>query len=176
MPRHTEQKKSSPSMNSDKKRHTNDSFPQESAFYPLGFSDRAAVLIEELDATQALQLYNELKTRTYEDWLDWLEDARAEIAKYDYLTRSERKARLQKPTDIQSLFLHHACVFVELWRARLAREYFHLPPSGGPLETAEEQREMMLAVAVSYHKYHHRDLWPFECPDCVDLFPFRRDE
>ena len=152
-------------MNSDKKQHTNDSFPRESAFYPRHVSDRAEALICELDSAQIRQLHNELKTKISEGLFDWLEASRGEIARYDYLSRTERKALLQNPAEPATLLLHYACIFLELWRARLTWKYFHLPPSGGPLETAEEQREMMLAVVASYREYDPRDLWPFEGPD-----------
>lgn len=159
-------------MKKDKSSHTNDSFLRENHFYPRHESDRADELVDELDEEQILRLYNELKTKTYSEWMDWLEDARGEICQYDSLSRALRKRQLQKKPDSEALRLHHACIFVELWRARIHREYFPLPPNAGPIETHEAQRDLILNVVAAYNKHDLRDLWPFDHPDIEDYFPF----
>lgn len=162
-------------MKDDKNDHTTHNILRENVFYPRHVSDRADELLDELEEEQVLQLYNELKTKTYAEWLDWLEDARAEISKYDHLSRAARKRELQKLPDIKTLLLHHACVYVELWREFLNHNYFSLPPAG-EVDTPESQREMMLAVVAAYnHPDLLRALWPFSHPSIEDRFPFLRD-
>jgi hypothetical protein len=157
------------SKNSD----TTGNFLKENPWYPRLESDRADELIAELDEAQVLRLYNELKTKTHAGWLLWLEDARGVISTYDYLSRAQRKRRLQKKPDTGPLLLHHACIFVELWRARINREYFCLPPSGPDLDTPEAHRSMMLDVVTALDHGDDRDLWPFDHPTIEDNFPFR---
>lgn len=144
----------------------------ENPWYPRHVSDRADELLDELNEVQCRQLYEELKQTTLAGWLTWLEEARTEVARYDGLTRAKRRQHLLKQPSVADLKLHHACVFVELWRTRTTNAYFSLPPSGAPLDTDEVQREMMLAVVSSYNNFELRDLWPFEFPSDVDLFPF----
>jgi hypothetical protein len=153
----------------------NHSFGRENPWYPRHVSDRADELCDELDEVQLRQLYDALKNKTLSEWLIWLEEARAEVAKYDWLRRAERKRRLQKRTSPEVLLLHHACVFVELWRARMESRYFHLPPRGLPLNEPEAHREMLLAVLASYNAFDARDLWPFEFPEGEDHLPFRSE-
>lgn len=162
-------------MKNIKNDHTTHNFLKENAFYPRHVSDRADELIEELDSEQVLQLYDALKTKTYADWSLWLGDARDAISKYDNLSHAERKRRLKKPPVIETLLLHHACIYVELWRSRIDREYFSLPPSGPSIETPEEQREMMLNIIAAYDNFDPRDLWPFSHPSIDDIFPFKQD-
>lgn len=148
--------------------------PKQNPWYPRHVSDRAEELIEELDAKQCRQLYDELQKQTVSEWLFWLEEQREDIYQYDVLTRTQRIRRLGKPTDSSTLKLHHACVFVELWRARMTSSYFHLPPSGRPLDATEDQRRMMLAVLASYNdSLSIQDLWPFETSEDEHPVPFR---
>src|SRR6266567_214833 len=100
-------------MKNGKSDHTTSSFRKENPWYPRHASDRADELTDELDEEQILRLYNELKTKTHVKWLLWLEDARGPICEYDSLSRVQRKRRLQKSPDIETLLLHHACIFVE---------------------------------------------------------------
>jgi len=151
----------------------NQANPKENPWYPRHVSDRADQFLDELDETQCGQLYNELKKTTLGDWFVWLEAARKEVSIYDSLSHVKRRQRLAKQPSVIDLKLHHACVFIELWRTRTTNVYFSLPPSGAPLDTDERQREMMLAVVSSYNNFELRDLWPFEFPNDVDLFPFR---
>lgn len=162
-------------MKKSKSNHTNDSFRKENHFYPRHESDRADELVDELDEEQILRLYNELKTKSHAKWLLWLEDARGSICQYDSLRRAQRKRRLQKKPDIETLLLQHACIFVELWRARINREYFCLPPSGPDLDTPESHRSMMLDVVTALSHGDDRDLWPFDHPLIDDMFPFASD-
>lgn len=155
-----------------KNRHTSDSFPKEISWYPRFASDRADELIAELDAGQQSRLLGGLKTRTYAEWLTWLGDARGEIATYDGLSRAQRTRRLQPRPDTEILLLHHACIFVELWRARLDRQYCHLPPYGPPLESHENHRSMMVNIMTAFDRYDPRDLWPFDSPEDAGWFPF----
>ena len=150
------------------------SFGQENAWYPHHVSDRADELIGELDEAQLRQLFYALKKKTLTDWLVWLEEARADICKYDWLKSAERKRRLKSATRPEALLLHHACIFVELWRARTHSNYFHFPPHGMPVNAGEAQREMMLAVLASYGAFDEHDLWPFELPEGESGFPFRK--
>lgn len=151
---------------------TNQSNPKENPWYPRHVSDRVDELLDDLDETQSRQLYDELKKITLGDWFAWLEDTRNEVSKYDSLSRAKRRQRLAKSASVADLKLHHACVFVELWRTRTTNAFFSLPPSGAPLDTDENQREMMLAVVSSYNNFEFRDLWPFEFPNDVALLPF----
>lgn len=154
--------------------YTNSSDPKQNPWYPRHVSDRADELIEELDEKQCQRLYDELQKEAIGEWFVWLEEKREEIAAYDDLSRAQRKHRLNKPADTSTLKLHHACVFVELWRARLTTSYFHLPPSGGPLEAQEDHRRMMLAVVASYNDpLSVQDLWPFEFPEDLQYLPFQ---
>ncbi|MDD2366297.1 MAG: hypothetical protein PHN84_09045 [Desulfuromonadaceae bacterium] len=153
---------------------TNHSVLRENPWYPRHESDRADELVDELDEAQQLRLYDELKTKTYESWKSWLLDARVEICTYDQLNRAQRARRLKKLPDTDALVLHHACIFVELWRAKIHREYFPLPPNAAPVDTPQRQRDLMLNVVASYAT-DVRDLWPFDHPDIDDGFPFRSD-
>lgn len=162
-------------MKKDKNDHTTNNFLKENAWYPRHVSDRADVLLDELDEEQVLRLYNELKTKTYAEWIGWLEDARADISKYDNLSRAARKRQLQKRPDTKTLLLHHACVYVDLWRELLNQKYISLPPAG-EIDTPESQREMMLAIVAAYNDPDLlRALWPFAHPSIDDRFPFQRD-
>lgn len=151
---------------------------QSSDPYPKHVSARADALIAELDEAQCRKLYAELQTIDVQEWTDWLGDTRKEIAQYDSLTPTERNARLRAPADtsapISPLRLHHAIVFLELWRARMQSRYLHLPPTGLPLDTPERHREMLLAAVASFHDYDLRDLWPFDFPKGRGSIPFRR--
>jgi len=151
---------------------TNRSNPKENPWYPRHVSDRADELLDELDETQCRRLYDELKQTTLGEWFTWLEETRHEVSEYDSLTRAKRKQRLAAHPTVSNLKLHHASVFVELWRIRTTNAYFSLPPSGLPLVTDERQREMMLAVVSSYSNFELLDLWPFDFPEGVDAFPF----
>lgn len=157
-----------------KSSHTNGSFLRENPWYPRHESDRADELVDELDEEQMLRLYNALKTNSLAKWLNWLEDARGEISTYDYLSRAKRKQCLKKHGD-DALLLHHACIFVELWRARINREYFCLPPQGPELDTPVAHRSMMLDVVTAYFRFDDRDLWPFDHPDIEDYYPFEQE-
>lgn len=121
--------------------HTNSSDLKQNACHPRHVSDRVNELIEEIEATQCQLLYDELKKGTIREWFVWLEEQRDTISAYDELPRAPRKRRLGKSADASTLKLHHACVFVELWRTRLTTSYFHLPPSGGPLDTGRLNEE-----------------------------------
>ncbi len=154
---------------------TNDNFLRQSAWYPRHVSDRADELIDEPGEAQLRQLYDALKTITVGEWMTWLSDFREEICEYDALRPAERKRLLQPvapSVPIDALRLHHACIFVELWRTRMNNDYFHLPPRGMPIDDPESQREMMLAVVASYYEYDAHDLWPFELPDDETGLPF----
>ncbi|MFM2056070.1 MAG: hypothetical protein RLY71_455 [Pseudomonadota bacterium] len=136
--------------------------PEESPWYPLHVSARADELIDELGEVQCRRLFDALRTTSVAQWLCWLEDARAEIGAYDGLTAKQRKRRLQDPGDIDALRLHHACVFVELWRARMERNYRQLPPRGMPLDRPEDHRSMLLDAMAAHSAWQDLDLWPFE--------------
>jgi len=157
-------------MKKDKSSHTNDSFLRENPWYPRHESDRADELVDELDEERVLRLYNALKTRTFVDWLSWLEAERGAICAYDGLSRTKRIQYLKKHGD-EALLLHHACIFVELWRAKIHRGYFPLPPNAAPIDTHQRQRDLMLNVVASYAT-DNRDLWPFDHPDIEDYYPF----
>lgn len=152
---------------------TSRSAGQENPWYPRHESDRADRLVDELDEEQMWRLYSELKTRTYREWTGWLLKHREEICAYDSLSPAERKRRLRDSADIDALVFHHACLFVELWRARINREHFCLPPSGPDLDTPEKHRDMMLNVMAAFHEMTDDDAWPFDHPDIEDSFPFR---
>jgi hypothetical protein len=153
---------------------TNRSDPKQNPWYPRHVSDRAEELIEELDTTQCRQLYDELQKQTIGEWFVWLEEQREAISQYDALTRTQRKRRLGKLTDTSILKFHHACIFVELWRARMTSSYFLLPLSGGSLDAAEDQRRMMLAVLASHNdSLAIQDLWPFDVHEEAHPVPFR---
>ena len=151
--------------------YTNRSDPKENPWYPRGASDLADALIDELDVAQVRQLYDALRTQTIVEWWVWLESHREEISEYDGLTAAQRKRRLQKTDKTSALRLHHACIFVELWRARTHAAYYHFPPYGRVPDTPHAQRSMMLAIVDSYNKFEPHDVWPFEVPDGVDFFP-----
>lgn len=154
--------------------YTNGTDPKQNPWYPRHVSDWADELLDELDAKQCQLLYDELQKATIGEWFVWLEEQREAISAYGDLTRTQRKRRLGKSDDASTLKLHHACVFVELWRARLTASYFYLPPSGGSLDTEEDQRRMMLAVVASYNdSLAIHDLWPFEFPEDIQALPFR---
>ncbi|MCI5157168.1 MAG: hypothetical protein D3906_01785 [Candidatus Electrothrix sp. AUS1_2] len=138
--------------------------------YPHHVSDRVDELINELDATQIRQLYDELKKNTYSEWLKWLEGTRGKIAHYDYLTRTERKRCIQQRIDNEPLLIHHACIYIELWRQRCLLDF----PPHTLLDTPESQREILLTVVTSY-SVDPRDLWPFDHEEIDDSFPFRRE-
>lgn len=163
-------------MKTNKTSHTNDSVLRENPWYPRHESDRADALVDELDEGQILRLYGELKTRTLAEWLCWLETARGLICQYDGLSDTKRRQLLKGKADSEALMLHHACVFVELWRWRIHREYFPLPPNAPPIDTHATQRDLMLNVVVAYHKHDLRDLWPFDHPDIDDRYPFLRED
>ncbi len=146
--------------------------PQENAWYPVHESDRADELISELDEVQLVELYDALHTKTFGEWLGWIEEKRADICKYDYLSRAERKRKLLKHEGCTTLMLHHACIYIELWRTRTAKRYFSFPPSGAPIDTPVAQREMMLAVLAAYQDFDMRDIWPFEVLDEKTNYPF----
>ena len=99
-----------------KKQYTNYSSPKQNAFYPRRASDRADQMTDELGEEQVIQLYNELKTMSYQEWFDWFFDERAKILQYDSLTTAERTRLHQPKPTIAVLRLHHACVYLELWR------------------------------------------------------------
>lgn len=151
---------------------------QKNPEYPKRVSPRADALIAELDAAQRRRLYDELKATPLQEWFDWLVSERKEIARYDSLTAAERQTRLRSAADISVQNspgrLQHACVYIELWRARMQQRYFHLPPSGLPLDTPERHREMLLAALASYNDYSPDDLWPFEYPKGESANPFLR--
>lgn len=155
---------------------TNRANPENNPWYPRLVSDRADELLDELEENQCRQLYDDLKTTTLADWFVWLEEARNEVSRYDGLSRAKRRQRLAKHPSVADLKLHHACIFVELWRTRTTNAYFSLPPSGAPLDSDERQREMMLAVVSSYNNFELRDLWPFAFPSDVDPFPFHESK
>jgi hypothetical protein len=150
---------------------------QENARHLANVPDRAAGLIAELDETQRQQLLDALGTMSYAEWLDWLEASRVVICRYDALKPSERKRqfakRAQAFADSDPLLLHHACIWLELWRARISTRFLPLPPAGLPLDSPESQRQMMLAVVAAYHDYDLLDFWPFDTPEVEDSFPFR---
>jgi hypothetical protein len=155
-----------------KPENTKTTFVNKNPWYPHHESDRADELIDELDEAQIMQLFRELKTKTFAQWNDWFEGAREEISKYDYLSRAQRKRRLRQQPDNATLRLHHACICVELWRARLNRRYLCLPPAG-EIDTPESQREMLMAVVAAYNDFDLGDLWFFDHPDIDDPFPFQ---
>lgn len=134
-------------------------------------------LIEPMSCLTSLmrhgQLYDGLKLTTHGNWFGWLEEARDEVSKYDRLSSIRRQQRLAKHQSIADLKLHHASIFVELWRVRTTNAYFSGSLIGTSLDTDENQREMMLAVVSSYNNFELRDLWPFEFPNDADQFPFR---
>jgi hypothetical protein len=150
---------------------------QQNQFYPLHASRRFDELRLELDEAQQSQLYNALGTMSHGEWLDWSEANRAEISQYDCLTKTERAHRLLHSNSVSSkaLLLHYACIQTELWRVRLAERYFHLPPSGAPLDTHQQHREMLMAVAASYWDFDLRDLWPFDFPEASQENPFQQN-
>lgn len=152
--------------------HSDDS---ETPWYPRFVSDRADQLLDELDEGQVEQLRLELQTIPYTAWAQWLEDTRAAIQEYDSLPAAGRRRRLQGQDALVALRLHHACVFVELWRARLVAQHVALPPRGGPLDTPEEHRSMMLSVLASYSQVDVRDFWPFAGRPGSPYWPFADD-
>lgn len=153
--------------------YTNRSDPTQNSWYPRFVSDRADALLDELDEAQVQQLRGALKTLTFEEWKVWMVTEREAIGTYDELTPRERTRRRQKPGRTDALKLHHACLFVELWRARTDTSYCHFPPYGQALDTPELQRAMMLAVMASHRKAYLRDVWPFDVPEGDDPYPFR---
>jgi hypothetical protein len=155
--------------------YDNHDFAQENAWHPWHVSDRATELSEELDEAALRRLYDSLRVKTLSEWLTWLEDARKDITKYDWQKARDRKRHLQKNPTSEALMLHHACIFIELWRTRLNNQYFPLPPRGLPIDGPESQREMMLAVLTSYNALDKTDLWPFRFPDGEDQLPFRSE-
>jgi hypothetical protein len=162
-------------VKTNKTSHTNDSVLLENPWYPRHESDRVDELCAELDEGQILQLYCELKTKTLAEWQDWCEAQRVLICQYDALSDAKRHQQLKKKggLDPTALMLHHACVFVELWRCRLHREYFPLPPNAPPIDTHHKQRGLMLNVMAALYRYDNRDLWPFDHPEIDDGYPFR---
>ncbi|MBW4056534.1 MAG: hypothetical protein HIU83_14260 [Proteobacteria bacterium] len=165
-------------MKTNKTRDTSDSFLRENHFYPRHESDRADELVDELDEGQILRLYNELKTKTLTEWLNWLDTERGSICQYDALSRAKRRQQLKKKGEpgLDAVRLQHACIFVELWRWRIHREFFPLPPNAPPIDTHQKQRDLMLNVMAAYYRYDDRDLWPFlDHPDIDDRFPFRKE-
>ncbi len=145
-------------------------------WYPRHASDRADELIDELDEQQRDALYLALKDKTLTEWHIWLEDARASVLAYDAFTRGRRAKKLK--SSASSLELHHACIYLELWRARLSRHFRPLPPNGLPIDTPNLQRELMLEVLASSNAFDPRDLWPFEYPaDAARTtwFPFKEE-
>ena len=138
--------------------------PEESHLYPLHVSDRADELIGELDEALCQPLFDALGTMSSEDWFEWMADERAAIDEYDGLAASQRRRRLHAHAgSVDAARLHHACVFLALWRARLLRRGV-LPPSSPPLTRAEDQRRMLLAALETSRHFDVRDLWPFEWP------------
>jgi hypothetical protein len=145
--------------------------PQKNAWYPAHESERADELISELDKAQLLELYEALQSQTLVEWWEWIEEKRADISEYDYLSRTERR-KLLKHEGSATLMLHHACIYIELWRSRTVKRYFSFPPSGVPIDTPVAQREMMLAVVASYQDFDMRDIWPFEVLYGKNNYPF----
>lgn len=146
---------------------------QENPWRPAHVSDRADELRAELDEEQLGLLFRELQTMSYAEWLAWIEAKRAAICRYDYSSPAERRRQLRKPGGIEVLMLHHACAWLELWRARTAQRFFPLPPAGAPLDSPERHREMLLACLASLHDLDERDQWPFDLPEGEDQYPFR---
>lgn len=141
---------------------------ERNAWYPLHVSDRADELIGEVSEAQCERLFRELQTSTLPEWWNWLEDEREQIAEYDSLSAAVRNRRLQSTGDNSVLRLHHAAVWLELWRARTHSRFFPLPPNGQRLDDPAAQRSMMLAVVASYHDAEPADYWPFEYPSQPD--------
>lgn len=150
----------------------NRSDPKQNPWYPRFASDEADALLDELDEAHVLTLRAALKTTTFQAWKLWVEDSREEIGEYDELSPSERTRRLQGPDRIDALRLHHACVFVELWRARTNMSFYHFPPYGQVPDEPHLQRAMMLGILASHRQAYLRDVWPFEVPDGEDRDPF----
>lgn len=150
--------------------------PKSNVWYPRFVSDRADELIEELEDDHLKVLYSAVRLKSISDWLLWIEENRNEVTAYDSLTTKERRSRLKSKRATSDLLLHHACIYVELWRARLAYSYQSLPPNGDPITTPESQRALMLAAVASFNNFDARDFWPFEIPDGAEetkWFPFR---
>lgn len=153
--------------------------PKKNSFYPRHVSERADALTDQLDQTQIQRLYRLLRAKELHIWLLWLEDARIEISDYDILTEKQRAAELRGKNSEHSLMLHHACIFLELWRARLMHFYHPLPPSGAPIDTPASQRHLMLCSLASFNAFDPRDLWPFERPEGSEesiWFPFPEEK
>ncbi|MGD9949879.1 MAG: hypothetical protein AB7U29_15570 [Desulfobulbus sp.] len=150
--------------------HTNRSDPAQNPHYPRFVSPRADELIDELEPGQVVQLRNALHTQTLEEWMCWFEDSRESICEYDRLTPVERRARLLDQIDIAPLMLHHACVFLELWRKRVELQYYCLHRNDLVIEHQPEQREMIFSVLEAYNHAPVYDYWPFG-----GQFPFRID-
>jgi hypothetical protein len=117
-------------------------------WYPRHVSDRVNELLDELNELQCQRLYDEFKKITIGDWFFWLEENRDEISRHDGLSLIQRRKNLNTRSSVTTLKLHHACIFIELWRVRTTNNYFLFPPSGLPLENVTRQREMMLDVCV----------------------------
>jgi hypothetical protein len=150
--------------------------PTKNVWYPRHVSDRADQLIDELDEKHLSLLYDSVREKSFEEWLLWIEDTRDQIVAYDYLSAKDRKKRLQLKEVTVNLALHHACIYVELWRTRLSHSYRPLPPNGTPIDTPESQRELMLSAVASFSNFDARDFWPFEIPNGAEktkCFPFR---
>ena len=108
------------------------------------------------------------------DWLLWFEANIKSFLGYDCLSDSERKKKL-KNADTDVLKCHHACIFLELWRARLHENYLPLPPNGSPIDTKESHRQVMVMALISYSDFKVNDFWPFEIPENEDRFPFQEE-
>jgi hypothetical protein len=134
------------------------------------------VLIDEVDDQQLTALYLLVKDKTLTEWLLWLEDERAAVLTYDALSASKRAKELK--VSASSIRYHHACIYLELWRARLTRSFRPLPPNGDSIQSPVSQRELMLQVLASSSAFDPRDFWPFERPPNAKVttwFPFRDD-
>ena len=153
--------------------YVNQSDPEKNAWYPRHVSDRADILLDEMSQESELKLFRALQAVSLGEWLEYLEEEKDEICRFDALSTKERAKELRQENNLVALRLLHACVFVELWRCHLTQSSFPLPPSGLPLDESERHREFLLESLAAYNTIPERAYWPFGALEETSVFPFR---
>lgn len=150
----------------------NQSQKEDNCWYPRHVTDRVDLMIDQLDDKNTRLLYEEYTQISTDDWLAWFLSNWNEISNYDLLADAERVEILEKNPNGAILKQHHACIFLDLWRARLENSFLQLPPHGPPIEDVVDQRLILLTSLVSYLEMYPEDYWPFKIPEGQIGFPF----
>ncbi len=136
------------------------SFTKESSRCYRKVSERAEKFIEQLNEVQVQKLTCALKSiQPHNQWKEWLISERKAIGAYDRLDYVGRERFLQTRNDNEILLIHHACIYIELWRVRIdSKNYFNFRDIG-LVDRPVEQREMLLGVLSAWEDIDPQDLW-----------------